>query len=362
MRVLHVINDAREGGGQTLIRHLGEHAPPELEVHLLVLEGPDVLSPRLEPHFRSTTYLDVSRSSWRLDRLVRDVSAAIEAIGPDVVQSHLLQSDLAVALGRRRRGGPKLVSTVHTTGYSHGDPLRTRVVARAMGVLSRRFDAVVACTDESRAYMRSRGYPRRRSSTISNGVPVVAMPKKGPRPRRLLVLARYNPMKDYPTLLRAFREVHRAHPDVRLACAGVNVDGTNAELTGLLAEYGLTDSVDLLGPVANVTEQLEGSAALVIASAYGEALPMAGLEAIACGTPVITTRVGGSPRFAVDDFQVVRPRHPGALSDALRHLLDLPVTEYDRLVELSHKRAAEDYDIAHAVRAYAELYRRLLGR
>ena len=356
LRVLHVVNDADAGGAQTLIERLGEHAHPDWEPHLLVLRGRGALSTRMEAHFVSTTYLEFERRSWRVDRLVRAVSRAIRQLAPDVVHSHLLQSDLSTALAGRASRGMVRISSIHTVGYSFGDPWRTRAVSRGMGALARRFDAVVACTPQALGYMKVRGYPRGRSHMIRNGVPVPAEPGPVERPRQLVVLARWHPVKDFPTLLSAFARVVETVPDARLVCAGVGVDDANEELVELVRHHGIESSVRLVGALDGVDDVLRGSAGLVISSRYGEALPMAGIEALAAGTPVITTRVGDTPTLVLEDFQCVPPGEPEQLAEAMRRLLTLEPPEFARLSRDSHALARERFDIAVTVAAYDDLY------
>ncbi len=362
LRVLHVVNDANAGGAQTLIERLGAHAHPDWEPHLLVLLGPGALAPRLEKHFVSVTYLGFETRSWRLDQLVWSVSRACRAIDPDVVHSHLLQSDLAVALGRRWKRDLVEVSSIHTMGYSFGDPWRTRVVSRLMGTLAHRFDATVACTPQAMSYMRVRGYPRSRSTTITNGVPVADVPAPAERAPQLVVLARWHTVKDYPTLLAAFAQVHRELPEARLVCAGVGVDEHNAALVRLVREYRLDGAVQLRGPLDDVDPVLRESRALVISSAYGEALPMAGIEALAVGTPVLTTEVGDTPSLVVEGWQCVPPSRPERLAEAMRRLLQLDQDRFADLARDSHRLARERFDIATTVAAYHDLYQRLRGR
>ena len=362
LRVLQVVNDADAGGAQTLIERLGEHAHPSWESHLLVLRGRGALSERMEKHFASTTYLEFERSSWRVDRLVRAVSQAIHRLEPDVVHAHLLQSDLSVALSPRWRRDMVRISSIHTVGYSFGDPWRTRAVSRGMGALARRFDAVVACTPQALGYMKVRGYPRSRSHMIRNGVPVPAEPGPDVRPPQLVTLARWHPVKDFPTLLAAFARVVEKVPEARLLCAGVGLDDANEELVALVREHGVESSVQLAGPLDGVDVVLRASAGLVISSAYGEALPMAGIEALAAGTPVVTTRVGDTPTLVMEDFQCVPPAEPDQLADALSRLLTLDPAEYADLVRRSHALARERFDIAVTVSAYDELYRAMRAK
>ncbi|MER7279692.1 glycosyltransferase [Dactylosporangium sp. NPDC000244] len=165
MRVVHVVNVADTGGAQTLVEALAAHRPPGTYAGVVVLGPPGALSARLAAVAGRVDHLGLDPATWRLDRLLRRVRAAVAAHEPDVVHAHLLQSDLAVALAAR---APARVSTVHTTGLGAADRARSRGLARVMARLSRRFDCSVACSRQARAYMRGAGYAEHRTRLVEN--------------------------------------------------------------------------------------------------------------------------------------------------------------------------------------------------
>ena len=89
---------------------------------------------------------------------------------------------------------------------------------------------------------------------------------------------------------------------------------------------------------------------------YADMFPTVNLEAIACGTPVITYRTGGSPE-AVDEKTgvVVEQGNIEALADAIRHMKDSPFSSED-----CRKRAEECFDKDKNFEKYIELYERLI--
>jgi glycosyltransferase involved in cell wall biosynthesis len=85
----------------------------------------------------------------------------------------------------------------------------------------------------------------------------------------------------------------------------------------LMDELGLHSRVSLLGPRKDVQSLLSKTKFLVISSRWGEALPMAGLEALARGVPVITTDVGDCKDLVVDPTFLVNPGDASQLAIAL---------------------------------------------
>jgi len=360
MKILQLINSADTGGAQTLVEALAARLTPAHDVHVVVLMGEDVLSQRLANASTSVRHLGMSRRSMRIDSAVATVGRIVRDVRADVVHSHLFQADLVNALvpGKHAR-----ISTVHTTGMTGSDPLRSRAIAASVArIAGTRFDANVACGPAALRYMRATGY-RGRTTVIRNGVPVDGdAPGERPRSHRVLCLSRWHPMKDHGTLLDAFVRVAARVADAHLVLAGSGVDAGNAELSGMIEARGLSGRVECLGPVRDVSMLLRSSDALVISSAYGEALPMAGAEAIAAGLPVVTTDVGDSRDLAVDPGHVVQPSDPVALADALVSVLGVTDDERRALSRRAWLQARDAFSIERTTSAYADLYASVNGQ
>lgn len=142
----------------------------------------------------------------------------------------------------------------------------------------------------------------------------------------LLNVKRLHPLADQATLLRAFAHVQAARPDTRLLIAGSGE--CEASLRALVHELGLGDSVRLLGLVPNErVAELQAAADLFVLSSVLEATPTVALEALACGTPVVSTdNPGGLELGALfgDDVAVVPQRDPVALAEAVLARLSTP--------------------------------------
>ena len=181
----------------------------------------------------------------------------------------------------------------------------------------------------------------------------VHAPRGGPL---LLNVKRLHPLADQATLLRAFRLLLDARPDARLLIAGTG-EAEDA-LRALAAELRLdAASVAFLGLVPNEqVAELVGAADVFALSSVLEATPTVALEALACGTPVVSTdNPGGIELGALfgDDVRVVPMRDPAALAAALGEALAAP----RRTAPATASLLAERFRLDGVVEQYLALYR-----
>ena len=164
--------------------------------------------------------------------------------------------------------------------------------------------------------------PRMRIDVIPNPVEVPAWQASlERRPPTVLFLGMLLERKGVADLLRAWPAVLAAVPDAQLVLAGAGeVDAARA----MASELGIASSVRIEGWVEGETkERLLRRAWVLALPSHVEALPMAVLEALAAGVPVVATRVGGVPALVEDGRhgRLVAARDVPALSAALAQVL-----------------------------------------
>lgn len=257
---------------------------------------------------------------WTLVRLVRERRI-------DIVHSHDYKTDL-LAWFLSRRTGVIPLSTAH--GWA-GYTARERYLYYPAGKrLLRRFPRVIAVSGMIRAELERHGVPSGRISVILNSIDPDAFMRDASRrhPVRaelglrsddvvIGAVGRLEREKRFDLLIEAFAPLVRERPTLRLVIVGAG--SLQAELSALTARLGIQDACLLLGHRLDIAELHQGFD-LLVQSSETEGTPNAVLEAMAMGTPIVATDVGGTRELAAHDVHAMLvPRHDvSALREAMR--------------------------------------------
>jgi glycosyltransferase involved in cell wall biosynthesis len=144
--------------------------------------------------------------------------------------------------------------------------------------------------------------------------------KRAPAPV-ILSVARFVKIKDPMTLVKAFRAVVERIPEAVSAMVGEGP--LKPQVERYVREHGLGDHVRIYPGTTDLRPRLAEASAFVLCS-LSEGLPNTALEAMACGLPVVATRVGGVPEIVTDGVTgfLVPPGNPEALAEALINTLE----------------------------------------
>lgn len=212
----------------------------------------------------------------------------------------------------------------------------SRLIDAAAGRLAR---GVIVPT--AAAVPRLPGLPARVPvAVVPNGRPVsvVGPPRSPGRPPTVATVGRLHPDKGVDVLLRAVALARAAVPDLCLVVVGgpqAGSEGHAEVLRALAAELGIAGAVTFTGADARPFARLaEAGATLYVGAARerSELLPLAVIEAMAAGYPVLYTDVGGVADLVRPGTtgRLVAPGRPAAFAAAIVELLGDPA-ELDRL-------------------------------
>lgn len=173
-------------------------------------------------------------------------------------------------------------------------------------------------------------------------------------------VGRLDPVKDFPTLLKGFREIKNRLLATTLVIVG---DGpVRSDLTRLTQELGLDSAVLWLGERTEIPDLMRCFDVFVQTSIV-EGMSNTILEAMASGLPIVTTATGGNPELVInqDNGILVPVGHVKKLAEALGTYVMNPGLRRIH-GSSSRRRAANEFDLTLMANRYAELYETTRGK
>lgn len=293
---------------------------------------------------------------------------------PDIVHTHTAKAGALGRVAARLAGVPRSVHTFHghaLEGYF--SPAATHLFLRIERVLARRTDRIITVSPRLRQTLLAMGIGRpEQVEVIPLGLdldrflriprrqtdfrPSLRIPAGAPL---LGIVGRLVPIKDHPTLLQALSLVPDGRQAPHLLVVG---DGERQEeLQRFTHHLGLASRVHFLGWRDDL-EAILGWLDVVICCSRNEGTPVALIEAMAAGVPVISTDVGGVADLVAhgETGWLVPPGDPVALARGIERLLSDPGL-CRRLVATARPVAVEKHHIKGLIPRMETVYAEVLA-
>ena len=331
--VVHLLGGLGVGGNESLCLQVVRHAPPQV-ANVVIYQDP--ARTELLPAFAAVPHLRLGcvpthgrprlAGAWLLAkqlRRLRPLAVLIYAFG----LHHLLMAAAARLAG---------VPSVHVSAGNPApsDRIERRKWAMILWLSSALRVPVHSCSAGVERSLRELGARLPPGSgTIRNGCDLADVAGRARRARRLRrrdgrlvvgMVARLDPIKDQATLIRAFAEIAKRHPQAELWLIG---DGARAfELCDLATAEGVADRVVFWGPRGDVPELLGQMDVFAFSTSRDEGFGIALIEAMAAGLPVVASDVPachevlGAGRAGI----LVPPGDHARLAQAICALLSSP--------------------------------------
>lgn len=371
LRIVHVINSFEPGGAEAMLCSLLARCDRDRfePSAVSLIDDLRVASPVRDAGIAIDVIgmrpgIPDPRGIWRLAR-------TLKRLEPDVIHTWMDHSNLIGGLAAKLAGRPPVVWSVHHSDHVAGLTKRsTLLTVNACGRLSRMLPSrIIFCSEHGQAmYCDRHRFDAERSVGIPNGVdtghfePQPAVREEVRRELDLApddfvvgLVARYDPLKDHATFLKAASLLADRSPAARFVLCGAGVDANNDALCSQIDVLGLRSRCRLLGLRRDVP-RLFAAIDVACSSSLSEAFPLVIVEAMSCGLPAVVTDVGDSARMVGPTGRVVPPNDATALAAAWGELLAAGPAARAQLGHAARQRVREHYDLDVVTRAYESLY------
>ena len=369
IRVCHLITSLATGGAETALFRLLTHVDRNrFSMSAISITDGGTYGPMLAAAGIPVHTLGMSRGRFS-PRGFGKLVGVLRRERPHIIQTWLYHADLIGTAAARFCGSPPVLWNIRCSvtdeRYVKG---QAGAVVGLLARLSRQPRVVVSNSHAGQAVHAGLGYHPRSWAIIPNGVDIDTFrpslqaredlrQELGLTRDAILIglVARFDPLKDHGTFLRAAAQVVRRHSEVHFVAVGAGVDSSNRYLASLSQELGLGPNLHLLGERRD-TPSLNAAFDIATCTSLGEGFPNVLIEAMACGTPCVSTAAGDAAVVIGNTGLVVAPGDPNAFAMALLDFIDAGADYRMSRGAEARLRTASLYSLTAMVERYQDLY------
>lgn len=363
--VMHVMQVA---GAEVLVTQIIEQLSDRIEATVFCLDALGELGQKL---LDAGIPVIVLNRKPGLDRdVAKRLAKEVKSRRIEVLHAHQYTPFFYSALTRiLHRSKTKILFTEHGRHYPDIVSTKRRLANRL--VLQRYADVSTACCDFSaKALRKVEGFPK--AITLPNGVDLRNLPKRGSQAETdqlreklgmqtgipyAACIARFHPVKDHETLIRAWHLVNNSLPSAKLLLVG---DGECRETCeALCRELDLEDSIEFWGIRQDVPEILRAIDVFALTS-VSEAASLTLLEAMASGCPAVLTDVGGNAEHVTHAVEglLAQRSDSQAIGKRLLELLSSS-DKREKMGASARERVERDFNLTRVIEQYGDHFQQL---
>jgi glycosyltransferase involved in cell wall biosynthesis len=177
----------------------------------------------------------------------------------------------------------------------------------------------------------------------------------------LMFVGRISFDKGIYELLEAVKTIKKTHPNrIKLCFVGSIIPEEKMKLDNKTTQLGITEEIKIYGPQDNVVPYYSAADIFVLPS-YHEGLPLALLEAMSTGLPVIVSSVGAMTDVVIDGENgfIIKPKDVNALVEKIIWCLDNP-SELNEIGDKARSSIQMEHSLDYMCKRYLKNYHKLI--
>ncbi|NHI01399.1 glycosyltransferase [Oceanimonas sp. MB9] len=303
--VLHVITGLEDGGAESVLYRLCTADVTHRHV-VVSLMGEGKYGPLLKEAGIDVYCLNLPSGRIKIGALFKYIRM-IKEIKPDIVQTWMYHADLIGGVCARLAGVRNVSWNIRHSELETGKSRKSTIVVARLCALVSYFvpSKIICCATKAKEVHENIGYDRSKMVIVENGYNLNSLKpddclrnnfrvELGIDDGELLLgmVGRFNIQKNHHGLLQSLSFVKASGLHFKCVLIGSGMDDENAELANWICQTGLQNEVLLLGQRTDIPAVMNALDIHLLSSSFGEGFPNVLAEAMACGTPCVTTDVG----------------------------------------------------------------------
>jgi glycosyltransferase involved in cell wall biosynthesis len=293
-----------------------------------------------------------------------------------IIQTWMYHADLIGGWVAWRAGKKHIAWNIRNSTLDWKRSKLTTLMTVGLCALLSRFipEKIAVCSQAAAEVHRNAGYLPSKFRVIPNGFDVSTFKpdrKAGMIFRATLdipecakvvgLAARFDDQKDHKTFIQSAGMVLVQQPDTYFLMCGESIIMDNPYLSTWIDATGKPDHFRLLGRHNNMPVFHNACDVAVSSSAYGESFSNVLGEAMACGIPCVSTRVGGAEEVLGAEGKIVPPQDPRALSTAIIEIIKLSDEKSLKLGKSLRNRVLNEFEIKRIAGMYMDFWREVVN-
>lgn len=344
MKIIHLISGLTDGGAEAVLFQLCKFGSQE---HIVVsFQNEGKYGSLLKKENVRVICLNMQKanilSSFKM------LISILKKEEPDVVQTWMYHANFLGGLACKLSGIDNIFWGVHNSDpLSHSIKKSTRLLVILSAWLSKFLPKkIICCSIKAAERHKEIGYSGVKFEIVPNGYDLNKFfPDNNKRisirnefsisddTYLLGMVARYNPQKDHENLLNALSLVKAKIKNIKVLLVGQNINTENKKIVNLIKDLSLEDLIILADVRSDIASIMNGIDIHVLSS-HAEAFPNVLSEAMACGTPCVSTNVGDAKIILGENGILVPARNPQQLAEGILNM----VTEIEKVENPAIKR------------------------
>jgi len=327
VKIIHIITSLEDGGAENLLYKICKYDRSNNHIVISLISGGKYFSifkkMGIEIYCMNINFYSLLKF-FHFIRLIQELK-------PDVIQTWLIMGDFLGGIAARLAGVKNIIWTIVYSKFDNSiekkrNILLVKILAKLSYIIPK---SIIVVSKNSKQNCLNLGYQKKKITIINSGFDLSYF-KINKRQKLLFkkkmnikndipilgIIARYHPVKDHLSLLKALSIVRSKNSNFFCLFVGRDMNKNNKTLLREIKRLKIENSIKLLGP-RNDIPMIMNALDINILCSKSEGFPSVIAEAMACGTPSIVTNVGDSALIVGSTGWVIPPQNSQKLAKTI---------------------------------------------